>query len=131
MDKDHTTQHICTVASLCERAHAVRFEAEQQGQRLPGIVIRFAGGIHAWRNTCPHRGTELDWEPGQVFDASGNFLICATHGAMFEPNTGRCVVGACHGDSLTRIPIKVEDGQVSLLQGFVVPPALPPSPLTL
>jgi len=65
-------------------------------------------------NICPHRGTSLDWQPGEVFDETGLYLICATHGALFEPDSGLCVAGPCQGAHLQKIPVKIEGGQVVL-----------------
>ena len=39
-------------------------------------------------------------------------ILCATHGAAFEIETGSCVSGPCEGDSLTPYPVTVVDGVV-------------------
>jgi nitrite reductase/ring-hydroxylating ferredoxin subunit len=39
---------------------------------------------------CAHR-TGLG--AGAFFDDSRRYLICATHGAMYEPRSGHCVAG--------------------------------------
>jgi nitrite reductase/ring-hydroxylating ferredoxin subunit len=59
----------------------------------------------AFDNVCPHRSTELDWNPGDVFDESGLYLICATHGALFEPESGLCVMGPCIKQRLKKIAV--------------------------
>jgi nitrite reductase/ring-hydroxylating ferredoxin subunit len=38
---------------------------------------------------------ELDWQPNRVFDDSGQWLLCATHGAAYQPATGECAGGPC------------------------------------
>lgn len=48
---------------------------------------------------------ELDLKEGRFFDLSGDYLICATHGAMYEPADGRCIAGPCHGASLTALHV--------------------------
>ena len=40
---------------------------------------------------------ELDWQPNRVFDASGHWLMCASHGAVYAPDTGMCAGGPCRG----------------------------------
>ncbi len=82
------------------------------GQTVQGIVIAFDGQIYAYQNACPHRGTELDWQPGEVFDETGLYLICATHGAIFQPKTGVCISGPCRGAHLLPITVAVENGQI-------------------
>lgn len=108
---------ICRRESLLDGGGAVTFDIEWDGRRVPGFVVAFDGGVHAWVNVCPHRGTTLDWLPGRVFDASGLYLVCATHGALFEADTGRCVSGPCQGASLRRIGVEVVDGDVVLGAG--------------
>jgi nitrite reductase/ring-hydroxylating ferredoxin subunit len=38
---------------------------------------------------------EMDYQPNNFFDSTGQWLICATHGAMYEPSTGSCLMGPC------------------------------------
>lgn len=74
-----------------------------------GFAICFRGQIKAYRNRCPHAGSQLDWIEGDFFDESGEYLICATHGAMFDPLTGKCVRGPCAGDSLESLSIQISE----------------------
>jgi nitrite reductase/ring-hydroxylating ferredoxin subunit len=68
-------------------------------------VVRFEQEVHGYLNRCAHVPMELDWNQGEFFESSGLFLMCATHGALYEPNTGKCAGGPCRGGSLK--PIKV------------------------
>lgn len=92
----------------------MRFDLVTQGRPVPCFVVRFDGLAHAYVNSCPHRGTELDWQHGEFFDDSGLYLICATHGAAFDPATGLCISGPCAGERLIRVGIREEDGRVML-----------------
>ena len=107
-------RRVCRRDQLPESGKAVRFGIVRQGRELPAFVIAHGGEVHAYVNTCPHRGTSLDWQPGEVFDESGLYLICATHGALFEPDTGFCIAGPCQGASLQKIPVTVEADHVML-----------------
>ncbi len=109
---------ICPAELLEEGGKALRFDVERDGQHLPAFVVRWRGQVLAYRNFCPHRGTELDWQPGEVFEESRLYLMCATHGALFEPDSGLCVGGPCHGASLSSIPVTVEGDRVCLGQGY-------------
>ena len=109
-----TERLICARESLTDGGRASRFVIELDGRRLSAFVVAFDGGIHADINSCPHRGTELDWHAGEVFDESGRYLVCATHGALFEPDTGRCVGGPCQGARLTKIAVDAQDEGVFL-----------------
>jgi len=79
-----------------------------------GFAIRYRGRVRAYRNTCPHAGSQLDWTEGDFFDDSGRYLICATHGALFEPLTGQCVRGPCIGRTLEPLRVSVSDGEIWL-----------------
>jgi hypothetical protein len=106
------TKLICTSEMLTEKGLSVRFEYSSLS--LPAFAIRYEGQVYGYQNRCPHRGTELDWEPGEVLDADGEFLICATHGALFQPQTGLCVMGPCKGAHLQSISLTEADGSVIL-----------------
>jgi nitrite reductase/ring-hydroxylating ferredoxin subunit len=109
---------ICPRSDLLDgksggKAH--RFEILRDTRKTPCFAIAFEGSIYAYVNRCPHQGTELDWLPGEVFDDDGLYLICATHGAVFAPDSGLCCGGPCRGASLVRLEIDEVDGNVVLL----------------
>ncbi len=107
---------ICRVDQLADGGAAVRFEAKFSAldRDLPCFAISYGGAVYAYVNSCPHRGTELDWQPGEVFEETGLYLVCATHGALFEPDSGLCVGGPCHGAHLRALPVKVVGNEVVL-----------------
>ena len=100
---------VAASSALVDGGRGARFEV---GGR-PCFALRVAGRAVAWRNACPHAGGELDWNEGEFLDGDGRYIVCATHGALFEPATGLCVAGPCRGASLEAIAVR-EDG------GFVV-----------
>ena len=106
---------ICASAALVEGGPGVRFGLEGEGPHVSGFAIRWHGMLSAFVNRCPHAGTELDWNPGEFFEETGLYLICSTHGALFEPNNGYCVAGPCRGASLQPLEIGERDGGVYLL----------------
>lgn len=78
------------------------------------FAVRWNGGVYGYLNQCPHAGGPLDFE-GQVLESSGRFLMCARHGAIFEPDTGKCVGGPCRGARLTSLAVReAADGSVWL-----------------
>ncbi|HUP97775.1 MAG TPA: Rieske (2Fe-2S) protein [Usitatibacter sp.] len=107
----HDSRLICASAELADGGKGVRFEL---ATRSPGFAIRHYGKVHAYVNRCPHAGTELDWQEGEFRDETGYYLICSTHGALFEPGSGFCVAGPCRGASLERVAVREQDGQVIL-----------------
>ena len=106
---------ICPSGELPEGGKGVRFALAAQGGEEKGFAVRHAGRVCGYVNRCPHLGTELDWNPGEFFDIAGVYLVCSTHGAIFEPNTGLCVAGPCRGASLEPLAIREQGGEVFLL----------------
>jgi len=109
---------ICPSAALAEGGRGVRFRLRQGDDEEKGFALRHGGAVRAFVNRCPHMGTELDWQPGEFLDVTGLYLVCATHGALFEPATGYCVAGPCCGASLERLPTREDDGEVLLLNAM-------------
>jgi nitrite reductase/ring-hydroxylating ferredoxin subunit len=106
---------ICASDALVEGGAGVRFELRATAGEVRGFVVRHRGAACAYVNRCPHVGTELDWQPGEFFDESGLYLVCSTHGALFQPGNGFCVAGPCRGASLEPLEIRERDGEVILL----------------
>ena len=104
-------QTLCSSAELVSGARAVPFDVQYAGQSTRAFAVRFEGKPHAYLNRCTHVAMELDWQPNQVFDASGQWLLCATHGAAYAPATGECAGGPCRG-GLVKIALVEEDGIV-------------------
>ena len=82
-----------------------------------GFVVHHQGAYHAYVNRCPHAGTPLDLWPNEFFSEDGRWLVCATHGAVFDPATGRCVSGPCAGASLTPLRVRCEDEHLVVSRG--------------
>jgi nitrite reductase/ring-hydroxylating ferredoxin subunit len=98
---------ICPGAALEDGGRGVRFEVSVSGRRTPAFVIRYGGHVYGYLNQCAHVPMELDWSEGQFFETSGLYLMCATHGATYEPDTGHCIGGPCRGGALQ--PVRVEE----------------------
>ena len=83
-----------------------------QQYRLDCFLVNHRGDFHAYINRCRHMTTPLDFVRNQFFAEDGKHLVCLTHGAVYEPDTGLCVDGPCEGLSLYRLPVTVEEGNV-------------------
>jgi nitrite reductase/ring-hydroxylating ferredoxin subunit len=90
-------QPLCRSADLVEAGLALPFEVVYAGQTCRAFAVRFEGQPQAYLNRCSHVAMELDWPPNQVFDDSGQWLLCAMHGAAYHPETGECAGGPCRG----------------------------------
>lgn len=75
---------------------------------LSGFAVNHEGRAYAYVNECPHVGTPLDLWPNEFLSEDGSTLVCATHGALFSPDSGACFAGPCAGDRLTPLPVRLE-----------------------
>ena len=82
-----------------------------------GILLRLHDGeVRAYKNECRHLPMRLDdREPSELWDPSGRFLVCSSHGARYQPSDGLCVGGPCEGSHLKALPIDVQDGETRTL----------------
>lgn len=99
---------ICSSDALRDGECGVRFEVGG----LPAFVVRFGGTARAYFNRCGHVPTELDWKAGEFFDSSRLYLICAVHGALYDPSSGDCLGGRCNGKGLQAVRIAEQNGSV-------------------
>jgi nitrite reductase/ring-hydroxylating ferredoxin subunit len=102
---------LCNSRDLVDAGHAVPFDVVYAGQTCRAFAVRFEGQPHAYLNRCTHVAMELDWQPNRVFDDSGQWLLCASHGAAYQPETGQCAGGPCTG-GLVKIALSEKDGVV-------------------
>ncbi len=102
---------LCNSSDLKDGELAVPFDVMYQGQACRAFAVRFEGQVHAYLNRCAHVAMEMDFQPNRFFDSTGRWLICATHGAMYQPETGACRGGPCRGN-LVKIELVELDGVV-------------------
>ena len=104
-------QLLCSSGDLAETGQAVPFDIIYAGQTCRAFAVRFKGLPQAYLNRCTHVAMELDWQPNRIFDDSGQWLLCASHGAAYVPDTGQCAGGPCHG-GLVKIQMSENYGLV-------------------
>jgi nitrite reductase/ring-hydroxylating ferredoxin subunit len=102
---------LCNGHDLRDGAEAVPFDLRYAGQTSRAFAIRHQGRVHAYLNRCTHVAMEMDWQPNRVFDDSGQWLLCSTHGAVYDPANGACRGGPCRG-GLVAVPLAERDGVV-------------------
>ena len=108
----HSKKIVLNSHDLQEKSLGLRFDLPHLGEHATGFVIRFNGLPYAYINQCAHMPVELDWNQGEFFTSEKYFIVCATHGACYEPNTGHCVFGPCKGKQLQALPVVEENEQV-------------------
>jgi len=83
-----------------------------QKYRVDAFLINHGGNFFAYVNRCRHMTTPLDFIRDEFLSEDRRYLMCYTHGALYEPNTGLCVAGPCKGESLFPLPLRVDRGEV-------------------
>lgn len=102
---------LCSSADLVNSGEAVSFEVNYCAHTSRAFAIRYDGRVYAYLNRCAHVPMEMDYQPNRFFDSTGLWLMCATHGAMYQPQTGQCRMGPCRG-GLIKIDLSELDGVV-------------------
>ena len=91
-----------------------KFMLPIQGVEEECFLINFRGEFHAYVNRCRHIPIPMDWVDNHFFAEGGRYLMCQTHGALYQPESGECLAGpagAC-GKFLFRVPLEVERGVI-------------------
>ena len=77
-----------------------------------GFVVRRGDEVYAYQNFCVHVGHPLNWVPNGFLTKDRSAIICASHGAQYEIDTGLCFAGPCIGKTLRSVDCEVRDGVV-------------------
>lgn len=104
---------LCDSADLAERGPAWIFDVLLYGEPVRAFALRFDGTVVAYINRCVHVPTELDWVAGQFLDREQRVIVCATHGAEYDPLGGRCLGGPCGRGRLTPVEVREGGGRVT------------------
>ena len=107
---------ICSSDALRDGGTGIRFNVRTAGVLRRAFAIRWRGAAHAYINECRHEASELDWEPGDFFDESKLYLVCATHGATYAPDSGICVAGPCRGARLKAVMLAEHHGGIYCIE---------------
>lgn len=104
---------VCGVSELAS-GESIKFLLPIGGEQEECFLINYRGAFHAYVNRCRHVPIAMDWVDNQFFAEQGRYLMCQTHNAYYEPDTGQCIAGpssAC-GKSLFRVPIEIDGGAI-------------------
>lgn len=81
-----------------------------------GFVVRNGDSVYAYQNVCMHVGHALNWQPDDFLTTDEKHIVCASHGALYEIDSGVCVAGPCPGKVLRSVPVEIRSGEVIVLQ---------------
>ena len=77
-----------------------------------GFVVRQGDNVYAYQNFCMHVGHPLNWQPDRFLTEDEQHIICASHGATYDIETGLCIAGPCRGKTLRAVTVEVRNGEV-------------------
>lgn len=89
-----------------------KFFLQCGGREEECFLINYQGALHAYVNRCCHVPMTMDWIENQFLTEDRRYILCATHGACYEPETGECVLGPPLGKFLEAVPLSVREGYV-------------------
>lgn len=113
---DRQRYSLCSLDELDEPG-SMGFELSHGDETVSLFVVRRDNQVHGYINSCPHTGVQLEWVPDQFLDLDRSFIECATHGALFTIEEGKCVSGPCAGDRLKPVQLDVDQDVVYWLTG--------------
>ena len=102
---------ICKLADL-PAAGAKGFVWRLTTAIFQGFIVREGDVLHGYVDRCPHAGWPMSVLPDRYLTRDGQFVLCSSHGALFEKDTGKRVSGPCVGDRLEAWPVEVVGGEV-------------------
>ena len=102
------------VARVGELEHGAtkKFILKCGGNTIEAFLVSYEGALYAYVNRCRHISLSLDWVDNRFFTEDGRYLICANHGATYEPRTGECIWGPCFGALLQGVPLEIDRERV-------------------
>ncbi len=109
---DIAHEHDIAGTGDLESGQSLTFTLDCDGRRLAAFLINYRGAFHAYLNQCRHIPMTLDWVENQFFSEDGTFLLCATHGAQYDPDSGECIDGPPCGRSLFRVPHRIVNERI-------------------
>ena len=86
------------------------FEIGKGDWPFRGFVVRQGDGVFAYQNFCAHVGHPLNWSPNKFLTKDKTAIICASHGATYQIDTGDCFAGPGKGGSLKKVDLAIREG---------------------
>lgn len=105
---------MCQLDEMADNA-ARGFDPGRSG-RDTLFAVRRGQKLFLYRDSCPHAASPMAWRKDEYLNRRRDRIVCFAHGAQFEIETGRCLLGPCLGQSLEAVPHDIdEQGYVRLI----------------
>jgi nitrite reductase/ring-hydroxylating ferredoxin subunit len=105
------THRICRLGDLADPGSR-EFRVGEGDWPFVGFLVRRGDRVFAYRNYCMHVGHPLNWKPDEFLTRDREHIICASHGAMYEIDSGVCVAGPCAGRQLHALEVTIRADEV-------------------
>ena len=102
---------LCQLEDI-EDGGSAGFTSQVDGKPRMLLAVRRGKDVFVYINSCPHLGVPLDFHAGQFLSQDQKYIICSTHGALFEIEDGLCVSGPCRKAYLKPVMVSVEERSV-------------------
>lgn len=116
------SSHECVLCRLMDlpEGQSRGFLPERNGDRI--FAVRRGERVYVYLNRCPHNWVALELRQHHFLTADRSEILCYAHGAHFAIESGLCTAGVCMGESLIKVPVRVEADEV------IIPLELPKRP---
>lgn len=85
---------------------------ESGQQPFLAILLRSGEKAYAYVNRCAHIGVPLATQAQYLYAKPHQTFSCSVHYARYRWEDGFCISGDCEGESLLKIPVEVQDGNI-------------------
>jgi nitrite reductase/ring-hydroxylating ferredoxin subunit len=106
------TQYVIAHVGEIEPGQTKKFLLPVTGKEVECFLVNHDGQLFAYVNSCRHVPMSMDWIENQFLTEDGRYILCATHGAIYEPDTGECIFGPPCGKMLRQVPLTIEGDHV-------------------
>jgi len=89
-----------------------KFVLQLGGREEECFIVNHGGSLYAYINRCCHVPMSMDWIENRFMTEDKQYILCATHGACYQPDTGECVSGPPFGKFLTPVPLTISGQEV-------------------
>lgn len=111
MSVESRNQVICALADVPDPG-TYEFAIGEGDWPLRGFIVRQGTRLRAYVNRCPHAGHMLNLRPNRFFAPQNDLLLCSSHGALFDPQSGECIAGPCFGKALQPLELQLAEDWV-------------------
>jgi nitrite reductase/ring-hydroxylating ferredoxin subunit len=79
------------------------------------VLLGSDGEPRAYLNRCRHLPIPIDSGSRRFLTQDGEYLLCGTHGALYQKDDGMCIAGPCIHLALEKLTLVEENGVLFLL----------------